>query len=248
VWCFCFSADSPKFLRWQVITAVDVVTEVLICLLPVMLTWSLNMPLKRKFYVFIAFSFRLPLIAASAHHLACLQVYPYSAEPQFAVTNALLLQQVMVTWSMISSTIPNMRGFMSSFTTGISLVNETYGKSSRFSNSTGFTEFHALQSITSNSTACKRAQVATRHKEVIPASGRNDSNLLLRPDPIEHSTTISHPDRVRIYSTRDILNEEENASQEMVIKKEVQWDVHHELRQGAQADTSEQYLVFNKQW
>jgi hypothetical protein len=197
-----------------VITAIDIVTDVLIALLPVMMTWSLNMPLKQKVYVFIAFSFRLPLIATAALHLYYFKEYPGSAEPQFAVTDSLLLQQVMITWSLISSTIPNMKGFMKSLDTSMSFPKgwgDTHAGSSSTSNS------YALQSMTSTSGA---------NNNRFPQDS-SKSNLVLRPDLIEHSTTIYHTGRKRVDSTQDGYDGR-NGSQELIIQKEVKWDVHHE--------------------
>ncbi|KAH6876791.1 hypothetical protein B0T10DRAFT_520762 [Thelonectria olida] len=66
---------------WAVITAIDIFTEFLTWLLVVQLSWTVSMSSTRKCQVVMAFSFRIPLIALSAVHLAYFGKYPGSAEP-----------------------------------------------------------------------------------------------------------------------------------------------------------------------
>ena len=49
-----------QFLRWQIITALDVITEACLFLLPVYLVIGRQMPLKQKLIVVTAFGLRLP--------------------------------------------------------------------------------------------------------------------------------------------------------------------------------------------
>jgi hypothetical protein len=51
-------------MRWQIITAFDVTTEVVLLALPVQLTWDLQMSLKTKTIVVLAFWLRIPYV----HH------------------------------------------------------------------------------------------------------------------------------------------------------------------------------------
>src|SRR5207249_1116202 len=61
-------------------------------------------------------------IVFSTLHLDSLTKYPTAAEPLFAVTSALMYQQAMVLWSLISATIPNTKSFMKSFSTDFGLA------------------------------------------------------------------------------------------------------------------------------
>ncbi|KAK7427305.1 hypothetical protein QQZ08_006242 [Neonectria magnoliae] len=110
---------TNQHTRWAVITAIDIFTEILTWLLVVQLSWTVSMPFNRKYQVVVAFSFRIPLIALSAVHLVYFGKYPVSVEPQFAVTNSLLLQQAMIVWSIISATVPNLKSFLKSFSIGM---------------------------------------------------------------------------------------------------------------------------------
>ncbi|KAK6447152.1 hypothetical protein ACSS6W_000114 [Trichoderma asperelloides] len=106
-------------IRWAVITAIDVSTEMLTWILIVQLSWTVNMSFSRKCQVAMVFSFRLLLIALSVTHLVYFDKYPTSAQPQFAIASSLLFQQVMIVWSLISATVPNMKNFLKSFSIGM---------------------------------------------------------------------------------------------------------------------------------
>ncbi|KAL6890074.1 acyl-CoA N-acyltransferase [Trichoderma evansii] len=106
-------------IRWAVITAVDISTEILTWLLIVQLSWTVNMSFTRKCQVAMVFSFRLLLIALSISHLVYFDKYPTSPQPQFAIASSLLFQQVMIVWSLISATVPNMKNFLKSFSIGM---------------------------------------------------------------------------------------------------------------------------------
>ncbi|KAG9249698.1 uncharacterized protein F5Z01DRAFT_678480 [Emericellopsis atlantica] len=107
--------------RWAAITAIDIATEVMSWFLVVLLSSTVAMSFKRNCQVVLAFSFRLPLIILSAIHYVHVTRYPPSAEPQFAATNSILSLQVMVLWSFISATLPNLKNFMKPFSIGMGL-------------------------------------------------------------------------------------------------------------------------------
>ncbi|KAL7805777.1 hypothetical protein V8C26DRAFT_424532 [Trichoderma gracile] len=73
-------------IRWTALT----------WLLIIQIAWSVNISLNHKLQVAIAFSFRLLLIAFSAIYTAYLSRYPASSEPQFAIINSLIFQQIMM--------------------------------------------------------------------------------------------------------------------------------------------------------
>lgn len=89
--------------------------------LPGLLLYPINMRVGSKFQVVCAFIFRLPLIALSSLHLSYLEHYSSSQQPMLAITEALVVQQCMLTWSLVSATIPTMSGFMKSFSMGMGL-------------------------------------------------------------------------------------------------------------------------------
>jgi ABC-type uncharacterized transport system YnjBCD permease subunit len=55
----------PQATRWQVLTALDITTELGLLLLPINLVWKLQMPRTKKAILLVAFYLRLPVIALS---------------------------------------------------------------------------------------------------------------------------------------------------------------------------------------
>ncbi|GFP60301.1 hypothetical protein TASIC1_0017006300 [Trichoderma asperellum] len=135
IFCISLMAISAAWgdIRWAVITAIDVSTEMLTWILIVQLSWTVNMSFSRKCQVAMVFSFRLLLIALSVTHLVYFDKYPTSAQPQFAIASSLLFQQVMIVWSLISATVPNMKNFLKSF----SIANRTSSSHLRTDNQEG---------------------------------------------------------------------------------------------------------------
>lgn len=157
-----------------------------------------------KLQVIAAFLFRLPLIALSALHLHYFRRYVDSDVTLLAVTDTLVVQQWLLTWSLVSATIPNMKAFMKSFSTdfGIGLPR---GTTNRSGNS------HPLQSIG------KRSSLVPRP-------------LHFRPDQVHHEAVVAayEVDAGVIEDGTSSLRH--NGSQEMIIRKDVGWDVSRSTR------------------
>ncbi|KAH6876836.1 hypothetical protein B0T10DRAFT_584820 [Thelonectria olida] len=216
--------------RWAVITAIDIFTEFLTWLLVVQLSWTVNMSSTRKCQVVMAFSFRIPLIALSAIHLAYFGKYPGSAEPQFAVTNSLLVQQAMIAWSLVSATVPNLRNFLKSFSIGMGfpLASNltTYGSSN----------VYALQSLqnhrpkATSSAAAATAVASTsvsvhNHSESEPRGGPHNWRL----DQVSNQTTAAHyHGSNNLEDLSEEAGDSRTGSQDMIINKEVAWNVTYE--------------------
>jgi hypothetical protein len=204
----------------------DILTEILTWLLVLQLSWSVNISYIRKCQVVMAFSFRIPLIALSAVHLAYSATNPASIEPQFAVTKALLCQQTMVAWSLISATVPNLKSFLKSFSIGMG-----FPVSLDLSMS-GSTNVYELQSFRNNrSGATSSAAMATAVKSRSDSAACSQPHSW-RPDKISCQTTAACDSGS---NSRDYISEEGRdsraGSQEMIIDKEVTWKVTNEDNQ-----------------
>ncbi|KAI8718150.1 hypothetical protein NCS52_00893000 [Fusarium sp. LHS14.1] len=214
--------------RWAVVTTIDILTEIFTWLLVVQLSWSVSMSFARKCQVAMAFSFRIPLIALSAIHLAYISKYPDATEPQFAVTNSLLFQQTMIAWSLISATVPNLKNFLKSFSIGmgfpLAFDLSIYGSSN----------VYALQSLGNDhsrvTTSAAAHDVTSTSVRVHHADGEPRGRPHnWRPDQVSTQSTATHN-----YgnNTRDNISEEgelsRTGSQEMIINKEVAWQVTYE--------------------
>ncbi|PTD06127.1 hypothetical protein FCULG_00012414 [Fusarium culmorum] len=219
---FCGFYKSNKRLktdiRWLSIASLDIVTELLTLALIVQLVWSVNIGHSRKWQVVAAFSFRLPLIGLSGVHVAYANKFPLSDEPQFAVTKALLWQQIMVSWSLLSATSPNLRSFMSSFNIG-------WGFPVAFDETNlDPSDPLALQEL--GKISCSAVTTSTLSSVASVSSSERPGNW--RPDVIAHQATITHESDTTYLD--DITEEEisRTGSHEMIINKEVTWNVTYE--------------------
>ncbi|KAI5459536.1 hypothetical protein BGZ63DRAFT_415097 [Mariannaea sp. PMI_226] len=210
--------------RWAVITAIDIFTEILAWLLVVQMSWTVSMSFTRKCQVVMAFSFRIPLIALSAFHLAFFSKYPASDEPQFAITESLLFQQAMISWSLISATVPNLKNFLKSFSIGmgfpLAFDLTMYGSSN----------VYALQSLENNRSKGTSSALAAAPGVLTSALDYERPNIEPRGRPhnwrldhVSNETTVARNNR------EDMSEEGEGSrtgSQEMIINKEVAWNCH----------------------
>lgn len=210
--------------RWVVITIVDILTEVAAWSLIFKITFAVNMSLPRKCQVVLAFSFRLLLVILSGLHLKYFSDYTTSPEPQFAITNALLLQQVTIVWSIISATIPNLKNFLKSFSLGmgfpVAFDISGYGSSHAYAlqnMSHGRSKITASQAVGAASSAVSRNDDRCR-----------DRPGAWRPDETGHQSTVVHQGHRGTQGSEEEDKISRHGSQEMIINKEVVWNVTYE--------------------
>lgn len=173
------------------------------------LVWQLNMPFKIKMQVFLAFGCRIPLVGLSASRLVAIPGYTVSTEPQFAITGSLLSQQTLLTWSLISATIPNIGSFMRSFSTDFGVP--TLGWTSE---TPDLGDVFALRTIGGSLATYPAPQGnarARRSQCEIPLHA-------LRPDRPVHKTMV-HSDAGSASDQPDVADR--NGSQELIIKKDI---------------------------
>lgn len=181
------------------------------------------MPFGMKFQVVTAFAFRAPLVIFSALHLASIKDYQGSAEPQFAVSTALLFQQAMVAWSLISATIPNLGGFMKSFSMSLGVpMGLARG-------GTGLHDAYALQTIGGSDVGGRpREACNSSTKNAINGDTEDQGNNrdTLRPDRAQYRAGNVYSDRGSDMTGRHSLSR--SGSQESIIRKDMKWNVSHE--------------------
>ncbi|KAF2265809.1 hypothetical protein CC78DRAFT_567379 [Lojkania enalia] len=113
--CPAFSA------RWIVVVTIDVITEVSMVLLPLCFLWTLQMAASLKSRVVVAFAFRLPVAVFSAVFVHLFIKDQDTPNPGVSISNALVWQQVAVSYSLISATIPTLKSFIKSFDTNFGM-------------------------------------------------------------------------------------------------------------------------------
>ncbi|KAH7077530.1 hypothetical protein BKA63DRAFT_601625 [Paraphoma chrysanthemicola] len=112
---------EDQLTRWRVIAAFDMLTELLLVILPVVFIWPIQMKRYIKLQVAVAFGFRIPVIGFAALHLHYVSAYATSTDVSKAIIPALVCQQYELFWSLLSATIPTLKSFMRSFNSGFGM-------------------------------------------------------------------------------------------------------------------------------
>ncbi|KAF2441589.1 hypothetical protein P171DRAFT_446447 [Karstenula rhodostoma CBS 690.94] len=105
---------SSQNARWSVITALDITTEAILLLLPGYLVWQLQMKTGYKLRVIAAFCFRILVIVFSIVHLSTRIKYTDDQPSPINIVPTLIWHQALLAWSLISTTIPNLKAFLQS--------------------------------------------------------------------------------------------------------------------------------------
>jgi hypothetical protein len=221
----CLSLSQA--IRWKIVTALDVVSEVVFVIFASVFVSPLQMRFQRKFLVIFAFSFRLPYVILHRNPSNPFSHYYTNARPSVAglgivslhsylnhlhygrtsigLATSICWQEAWLSYSLMSATIPCLKGFIKSFTTAgmAGAINPT---------SSGHD---------------------TRGASFAMDSIRSARNIRLRPEPVAHTAEIysgHSTDHTHSHGqSRDEQVREENGStaskgsKEMIIKKVVEW-------------------------
>ncbi|KAF2724449.1 hypothetical protein K431DRAFT_318224 [Polychaeton citri CBS 116435] len=146
-WAFYKNRGScpSQSARWQVFTLFDILTELLLIVLPTHLICSLQMPTKRKTKLLTAFYLRSPVIGLSiGRYYYTLRLSSPDTDYGLVSTLVMIWIVVQLTYALASSTISALKTFTESFNSGFGLGfarnagEESYGMSN-VSNSSGST-------------------------------------------------------------------------------------------------------------
>lgn len=211
--------ECIQYFRWQIITSFDVATEVIVSLLPGIAVSVINISAASKAQVFVAFAIRLPSIPLSIGHLVYLGRVYSSTVPQLAVTDALIFQQAMLVWSLVSATIPNMKGFMRTFSMEMGVRIPRDPDAADYEHQISI----PLQTIGSGSYQ-RRHTTAWDNEE-----GLESVCAMFRPDGVRHTVLIEHLNpNSQLLGGDDDLGLSATGSQDLIIRKDMQWKVSRE--------------------
>jgi hypothetical protein len=116
-------------VRWQVLTALDIITELGLLALPLQLVWGLQMPLTKKTILLVAFYLRLPVIGLSLGRNAyTLRLRHASSDAGLDSAIVTIWLEVQLAYALAASTLSALKAFTESFETGFGL-GFTRGKS-----------------------------------------------------------------------------------------------------------------------
>ncbi|KAF2838844.1 hypothetical protein M501DRAFT_935163 [Patellaria atrata CBS 101060] len=222
--------------RWRVVAILDVLLEAIFVLLPIYLTWNIQMNAQLKARVVGAFAFRIPVAIFAIIYVVSLERALRRPNTGVAYANPMVYLQVELGYSLIAATIPCLKSFIKSFDTGMGLEigysSRAYGSGANSNNSQtyGTSGFHSSRSAKSPGTYQLNSlngdtvsKVTTKNDATprrAPSHGPGDSTL--RPEDFKNHAVIYHSnDKGDTTSSR-------SGSQEMIIRRDVQWDVRHD--------------------
>ncbi|KAM3420288.1 hypothetical protein BST61_g3574 [Cercospora zeina] len=200
-----------NYRSWQIITAFNVIIEVLLFAMPVWLVYGLQTTLSKKLTVVAVFSLRLPVIVAAILRLHFLAAMLASSEPLLKSVPAFICLNIEMHWGLIAAAIPTLKPFVGAFNTGWGTFDSQgisgYGQGSGNS--------YALRSLG------RSARSAHPHT---PATGSQTSNA--DKEPIDRRQSWGkHVAHVR--SNRNSVGSDN--STKMIIRQTQTCEVHVEL-------------------
>lgn len=108
-----------QLARWQVFTAFDVITEIVLLVLPLQLVWKLKMPLRKKAMVLTAFYLRTPVIALSIiRDYFTIQLRSTNADPSQGGALVVVFMEIELAYALASCTLTALKAFTESFNSG----------------------------------------------------------------------------------------------------------------------------------
>jgi hypothetical protein len=229
-------------VRWDVVVALDVFTEFVMIVLPIYFLWSLQMSMNLKARVVIAFAFRLPVAAFAMVFARLFTTVHKSPNPGVAVATAISWQQIQLSYSLISATIPCLKSFIKSFDTNFghgdgSSTPAYYGSHHSGTGQLGSrrrsifdlktaTESAHTESIKLNNFIPRKSNGDVKRNELYKkAEQKTEQEATLRPEKVKNSITISGGDEPRPDSRGS--GGSRCGSHEMIIRRDVHFQVQH---------------------
>ncbi|KAL2004969.1 hypothetical protein VTN00DRAFT_2819 [Thermoascus crustaceus] len=197
-------------LRWQLITAFDVVTEIGLLSVYVYLIWGLHMRWKGKVVVLIAFGSRVPVIIAAIARVIYLKSALQSPDPPLNGVDASISTEVLLQYSLMAATIPCMKPFVIAFNTGWGLGTK------------GNRNSHLRQSDNTG----KEGSSSNRSSNPVPSTTISPA---FRTDFHQHQTCVANATATVVNERPDSIDSiDSHESQRMIIRETREWAVEHE--------------------
>ncbi|KAN0096809.1 hypothetical protein V8E51_015614 [Hyaloscypha variabilis] len=231
-WIDIIDGQCPSMLvRWQIVTAFNIISEAAIFGMSIFLIFRLKMALSQKSIVVIAFGMRLPTIAFCALRIHYFFQAFFTTDPSFDGVFFSAWTQTELAYSIISATLPCLKPFMSTISANWGEAPKPEFASSNPSGSYGLRDLFG-KSDNTGSEASKSKAVTTESESqdtlaeglpYEPVHGSAMNHRTLKGDSVSHTTTIMDgftlgDDRI---STRS------NDSQQMIIRKDTVYSVDH---------------------
>ncbi|KGO43778.1 hypothetical protein PEX1_039470 [Penicillium expansum] len=103
---------------WKIITAFDVITDILTFGLCILLVWGVQMRRKQKWAVIFAFGTRAPVVILIILRQTYLERSLFHSNAPLHLSSAMILTAILLHCSIMVSTVPCLKPFVMSFNTG----------------------------------------------------------------------------------------------------------------------------------
>ncbi|KAK0948269.1 hypothetical protein LTR29_000386 [Friedmanniomyces endolithicus] len=239
--------------RWQAITGLDIITDVLLLALPVYLVWGLQMPTRKKTMIIAAFYLRLPVIGFSlGRNYYALKLRLPQTDPGLESALVVIWLGVELAYALAANTLSALKGFTESFNSdfglgftrgkgdgnyGLSHVSAGSGQSSKVEKSS---DSAAILSSADASCMGSVTPAGTRtgpdiaiSSPATPAEDIAKHPLKLRPENELRSITCvttdpTHPEQRPWRRPSSASSRYSSPGDDMVILRETAYEVQHD--------------------
>ncbi|KAI4228446.1 MAG: hypothetical protein L6R36_001637 [Xanthoria steineri] len=238
-WIFMDPQCRDAIVRWDIIGAIDIATEVALFGMAILLVKDLKMDVSKKSFVVVAFALRLPMIAFTILRLQTAKTWLGSSDLSLNGVFFVIWSIVEAHFSICSSNIACLKPFIAAFNTsfgGSAEINEL----SRMDRSGGHSNSGTLNPIKNFS---RRHRADKNASNVLSSSSNNDPNSSKTP-PAKGDLRSQLGDRgtghhrgsggrtLELGNEVDIIHEDTGSigsggSRQMIIQKDVTWDVEY---------------------
>jgi len=204
-------------LRWEIVSSIDIISELLLVGMTIYLVWGLQTSFENKATVVVAFGMRLPLIVAIGFRLSTFDSAGLTTDFTILEDTYIVWTQTELWYSVVSAVIPGLRKYVKSLATnyGNPMNNGagSYGAGSYAVGSSTDTSKHTEQVDFELSSLRPKAD-ADRYKYRIwvPENGQGSSSVAA--SAAAGSATKG-----------DSASIESNDSKRLIIKKGLTWEV-----------------------
>ncbi|EAW25109.1 uncharacterized protein NFIA_105970 [Aspergillus fischeri NRRL 181] len=223
--------------RWEFITAMDIVTELILFGLAVTLLQGLFMSLKRKLQIGSAFLFRLPLIMFTIFHIYTLKGHYHAPDPTLSVVTSKIWSQVELNYALIACSVFCLRPFMAAVSTnygtaGDSNLKSSFGSSSRTpkDNSSGSGSKSRIGLLGGEERRTWRSRLWERRAAKNGRPTDLEKCLATGGLATEDSTIAPLSPPIELVERKGLTSAGSDGTTKMIIRKDVQYSVEYKRK------------------
>jgi len=223
-WANIAEQCTNLYLRWQLITAFNVITEVCLFILAVFLLRGLRMALREKSTVLSAFASRLPLIAFAVVRLHYLKIAVSSPNITLNLVNTSIWSQIELNYSVVACTTFCLKPFVLAVSTNYGTAGSGALEASGMRSSLPKSGYSFDPQRSKGSFALQSMTNSIRDLKIskpVAADGTKLNSVMFRGDKVDNTTTVTL-DRNR--GANSIGSDD---STKLIIKKDVGYTIEY---------------------